>query len=89
LHVHCESWGQIVPPRQKLHSHSHCSAGASPKMESRGWHLNISSIKGPMACHQVWSDKPFWKYAPYDVKGGRVHLDVWWIDEQRLLKFTG
>ena len=33
--------------------------------------------------------KPFWKSAPYDITGGRVHLDVWRIDEQRLLQSTG
>ena len=30
--------------------------------------------------------KPFRVSAPYDVTGGRVHLDLCWIDEHRLLQ---
>ena len=33
--------------------------------------------------------KPFWKCVASDIIGGRVHLGVWWIDEQRLLQSTG
>ena len=34
-------------------------------------------------------NKPFWKSASSDITSGCVHLDVWWIDEQRLLQSTG
>ena len=33
--------------------------------------------------------KPFWKSASSDITSERVHLDLWWIDEQRLLQSTG
>jgi hypothetical protein len=33
--------------------------------------------------------KPFRKSASSDIASGRVHLDVCWIDEQRLLQSTG
>ena len=33
--------------------------------------------------------KPFWKCVASDIIGGRVHLGVWRIDEQRLLQSTG
>ena len=35
------------------------------------------TLKGPVTCHQVWADyNPFWISVPYDITGGRVHLDV-------------
>jgi hypothetical protein len=48
-------------------------------------------VKGDMLHHQVreWLavTSRFWKSA--DITSGRVHLDVWRIDEGRLLQSTG
>ena len=51
----------------------------------------LSLFKGPMARHQgcvcvIGRYRPFWKSAPCDITGGRVHRDVWRTGERRLLR---
>ena len=56
--------------------------------------INAGIYKGLMPCHQVWvwlasclaqGRKDFHS----DITSGRVHPDVWRLDEQHLLQFTG
>ena len=45
-------------------------------------------LKGPMKCHQLWCDQPLQavsEIGPYDITGGRVYLDVCWIDQSTSL----
>ena len=53
---------------------------------------HVKEVKGDVLYRQVWvisRYKPFWKSSPFDIRSGRVHLDVWRIDEQRVLQSTG
>ena len=36
-------------------------------------------------CGLISRYKSFWKSDPYDITGGRVHLDVCWIDQSNSL----
>ena len=53
----------------------------------------LLTLTYPHLCHQVWVwfalTRLFWKSAPSDITSWRVHLDLCWIDEQRLIQSTG
>ena len=58
---------------------------------SFGWIQSVCKSESIVStrCDVINRYKPFWKSASSDIKSGRVHLDVWRIDEQSFLQSTG